>query len=85
MEKATLDYDLPLIAKELRIEFQRSFTIYEFIKEIKDKLQIFSTKREEKNKKANLVMINSYKKDIENNLGEILYEYKIILKNKEWS
>ena len=85
MEKTTLDYDLPLIAKELRIEFQRSFTINEFIKEIKDKLQIFNTKREEKNKKANLVMINSYKKDIEKNLGEILYEYKIILKNKEWS
>lgn len=79
------EMDLPKLGKDLKISYERSFTIYEFIKEIKEKMKIFDTKKEEKNKKANLNIINIYKKDMEANLMEILYEYKISYRGKDWS
>lgn len=85
MEKANQEVNLPKIAKEIQISFERSFTISDFIKEIKEKMIVFDSKKEEKNKKANLNMINIYRKDLESNINQILYEYKITYNNKQWS
>ena len=85
MDQINPDFDLHSITKDLKVDFERSFTIQEFIKEIKGKMKIFTGKREEKTNASNLNTLNSYKKEIQLNLKDILYEYKIKLKNKEWT
>lgn len=83
MEREGPELELRELVKRIRIDFRRSFTVAQFVEEIKEKMKVFDAKRDQKTVAANLVMMNSYVKEMESGLREHLYEFELTFGEKK--
>lgn len=83
MESQGTELELRDLVKRVKIEFKRSFTVAQFIDEIKEKTKVFDAKRDQKTVAANMAMMNSYVKEMESGLHEHLYEFELTFGEKK--